>query len=224
MSEIINFILHVDKELIRLTAEYGSWVYGILFSVVFIETGVVILPFLPGDSLLFAAGALAGVNSLNIWFLFGLLTIAAILGDTVNYWIGHYLGPKVFQKENSRWLKPEHLQQTHRYFERYGSVTIVLARFVPIVRTIAPFVAGVGRMNYRTFLAYNVFGGLLWVSLFLFGGYFFGRLEFVQKHFSVIVVAIIVLSVLPAVFEFFRRRKNARQQDIHFPKGELDES
>jgi membrane-associated protein len=214
MADLVNFILHIDKELIQLSAEYGSWLYGILFVVVFVETGVVIFPFLPGDSLLFAAGALAAVKSLDIWLVFGFLFIAAFLGDTLNYWIGHYLGPKVFQKPNSRLLRPEHLEETHRYFEKYGNITIVIARFIPIVRTIAPFVAGVGRMPYRSFLAFNLVGGLIWVSLFVFGGYFFGQLAFVQNHFSVVVLAIIALSVLPALFELWRHRRKSRQKNL----------
>ncbi len=205
ISGLIDFILHIDKHLAEIVQQYQTWTYAILFVIVFLETGLVATPFLPGDSLLFASGALAGTTRvLDPWVLFLLLSIAGVLGDTVNYWIGSFLGPRVMRSEKSRIFRREYLDLTHQYFERYGGATIVIARFVPIVRTFAPFVAGVGRMTYSYFLFYNVIGSLLWVGLCVFAGYFFGGFEFVKKNFSLVVLAIIVISVLPAVFEFLR--------------------
>jgi membrane-associated protein len=172
------------------------------------ETGLVVTPFLPGDSLLFAAGTFAGMQSLNIWVVFLLLSLAAVLGDTVNYWIGHYIGPRAFSGE-IRFLKKEYLERTHEFYERHGGKTIILARFVPIVRTFAPFVAGIGAMTYGKFFSYNVIGGLLWVIIFTFGGYFFGNLKIVQDNFSLVVIAIILISVLPGVYEYLKERNRA---------------
>ena len=183
----------------------------ILFLIVFLETGLVVAPILPGDSLLFAAGAFAALGALDVGLLFFLLVAAAILGDTLNYAIGHYLGPKVFHYEKSRFFNPDHLRKTHAFYEKYGGKTIIIARFIPIVRTFAPFVAGIGAMNYRRFLAYNVVGGFLWVAICLFAGYFFGNLPFVKKNFSLVILAIIVISVLPAVVEYLRHRAAARR-------------
>lgn len=208
MNELIHFFLHLDQRLADLTANYGQWIYAILFAVVFCETGLVVTPFLPGDSLLFAAGALAAVGSLDVWMLALLLAIAAILGDTVNYHAGWYLGPKVLRGEHGRWLNRRHLDQTHRFFERYGARTIVLARFVPIVRTLAPFVAGVGSMSYGRFLCYNVVGGVIWIAIFLGAGYWFGNVPFVKDNFSVVILGIIAVSLLPIAWEFVRARRS----------------
>lgn len=202
---LVDLFLHLDEHLNVVIQNYGAWTYALLFLIIFMETGFVITPFLPGDSLIFAAGTFAGMGSLNVILLFFLLSFAAILGDTVNYWIGHYIGPRAFSG-NVRFLKKEYLDKTHAFFEKHGGKTIILARFVPIVRTFAPFVAGVGRMSYLHFISYNIIGGILWVALFLFGGYFFGNLQFVQDNFSIVVIAIILISVLPAVYEVLKER------------------
>ena len=211
--QMIDIFLHLDKYLGVIISDYGVWTYAILFAIIFMETGLVVTPFLPGDSLLFAAGALATVSDLNVFILFLLLTIAAIVGDTVNYWIGHYIGPRAFSG-NIRFLKKEYLDRTHAFYEKHGGKTIILARFIPIIRTFAPFVAGIGAMTYPKFITYNVVGGVVWVALFSFGGYFFGRLEFVEKNFSIVVLAIIFISVLPAVFEVWKewQAKRASQE------------
>ena len=201
----VEFVLHMDKQLPLIVDSIGIWVYLALFAIIFIETGVVILPFLPGDSLLFAAGAVAATTNMNFWVLLVLMPVAAILGDTVNYWIGHYIGPKVFS-QNSRWFKREYLERTHAFYEKHGGKTILLARFIPIIRTFAPFVAGVGHMNYGYFLSYNIFGGILWTTLMLGAGRLFGELEFVKNNFEVVVLAIVVISVMPAVFEYLKER------------------
>jgi len=201
----IDFVLHLDRYLDLIIRSVGIWTYLILFGVIFIETGLVVTPFLPGDSLLFAAGAFAALGSLNVWFLFIALALAAILGDTVNYWIGHYIGPKVFTM-NSRWFKREYLERTQAFYDKYGGKTIFLARFVPIIRTFAPFVAGIGKMRYGYFISYNIFGGIVWTALFIFGGYFFGNMPFVRNNFSLVVIAIILISVMPAVIEVLRGR------------------
>ncbi len=208
--ELIDVFLHVDKHLAEITSHYGAWTYIILFLVIFCETGLVVTPFLPGDSLLFAAGAIASLGSLNVHSLFVLLFVAAICGDTVNYHIGYLLGPKFLQKNNSKWIKKEYLERTHRYFEKYGGKTIILARFVPIVRTFAPFLAGIGSMTYRQFMCYNVVGALLWVSLFTYAGFFFGETPFVKKNFTLVILAIIFISVLPAVVEFIKAKREAK--------------
>lgn len=203
---IIDFIIHIDKHLNEIISQYGVLTYFILFIIIFAETGFVVTPFLPGDSLIFAAGTFAALGSLDITVLFILLTVAAIGGDTVNYWIGHYIGPRVF-KENSKFIKKEYLDRTHAFFEKYGGKTIIIARFVPIVRTFAPFVAGVGAMTYSKFILYNVAGGIAWIAIFLFGGYYFGNIPFVRNNFSIVIIAIIILSVLPGIIEFLRHRK-----------------
>ena len=213
ISQIIDFFLHLDKHLAEIISTYGTWTYLILFMIIFMETGLVITPFLPGDSLLFAAGTFASLGVLNVWVLFILLSIAAILGDTVNYWIGHYIGEKAFSG-NIRFLKKEYLDRTHDFYERHGGKTIILARFIPIIRTFAPFVAGVGEMSYGRFLTYNVVGGILWVSIFVFAGYFFGNIPFVRDNFSVVILAIIVISVLPGVYEFTKERLKASSVEI----------
>ncbi|HEX5043369.1 MAG TPA: DedA family protein [Candidatus Polarisedimenticolaceae bacterium] len=208
ISQLLDFVLHVDRHLADLTATYGVWVYAVLFAVVFLETGVVVTPFLPGDSLLFAAGAIAAVpgSALNVHLLFLLLFVAAVAGDSMNYAIGNRIGPRVF-RENWRFLNRKHLERTQAFYERHGGKTIFLARFVPIVRTFAPFVAGIGTMSYRRFLAFNVGGAFVWVSLFLYAGYFFGRLPLVRDNFSVVILAIIVLSVVPIAVEVLRARR-----------------
>ncbi len=203
----IDIVLHLDKHLDLVIRSYGFWTYGIFFFIVFLETGFVVTPFLPGDSLLFAAGAFAALGSLNVEWLIILLSIAAIAGDTVNYWIGHIVGPKVFSKEKSRFLNKEYLRRTHQFYDRYGGKTIVLARFIPIIRTFAPFVAGIGSMTYGRFITYNISGGISWVAIFVFGGYFFGNLRFIKHNFSLVIAAIIFLSILPGFIEFLRHRK-----------------
>jgi membrane-associated protein len=209
---LVDFILHIDVHLEELIAQYQAWTYGILFLIIFMETGFVVTPFLPGDSLIFAAGTLAARDGspLHIIWLFLLLTLAAILGDTVNYWIGHKIGPKAFSG-NIRFLKKEYLDRTHAFFEKHGGKTIILARFIPIIRTFAPFVAGVGEMSYGHFITYNVVGGITWVSLFLFGGYFFGNIPFVEKNFSIVVIAIILISAVPMLFEFIKGRLHGKK-------------
>jgi membrane-associated protein len=205
---LIDLFLHLDKHLSVIIQTYGTWTYFLLFLVIFMETGFVITPFLPGDSLLFAAGTFASPalgSPLNIWVLWALLCVAAVAGDTANYWIGHFIGPRAFSVE-VRFLKKQYLDRTHAFYERHGGKTIVLARFVPIIRTFAPFVAGVGAMSYGKFISYNFIGGIAWVTLFTWGGYFFGTLPFVQNNYSLVVLAIIFISVLPAVIEVIKER------------------
>ncbi|MBP7964402.1 MAG: DedA family protein [Caldilineaceae bacterium] len=206
VKTLIDLILHLDKHLVVLIADYGVWTYVILFTIIFCETGLVVTPFLPGDSLLFAAGALAALGSMSVVWLLVLLIIAAIAGDSLNYWVGKRLGLRVFNA-NIPFLKKEYLTRTEKFYEKYGTKTIFLARFVPIVRTIAPFVAGVGTMEYGRFLSYNVIGGITWVAFFTLGGYFFGNLPVVKENFGIVVIAIILISVLPMVFEFVRARR-----------------
>jgi membrane-associated protein len=208
----VDFFLHLDQHLAEVIQRYGPSTYALLFLIVFLETGLVVTPLLPGDSLLFAAGSFAGLGVLRLWPLFFLLSAAAILGDTVNYAIGARLGPKVFHYPKSRFFNPEHLKKTHTFYEKYGGKTIIIARFVPIVRTFAPFVAGIGEMSYARFLAYNVTGGILWVSACLFSGYFFGNLPLVKQNFSLVVIAIVFISLLPAVIEYLRHRAQAKRQ------------
>lgn len=204
---IIDFVLHLDHYLGQIIQDYGTWTYLLLFIVIFMETGFVVTPFLPGDSLIFAAGAFAGLGYLHVGILFTVLAVAAIAGDTANYWIGHFIGPRAFSG-NIRFLKKEYLDRTHAFYEKYGGKTIIIARFIPIIRTFAPFVAGVGAMTYGKFIAYNVIGGIAWVALFTFGGYFFGNLPIVQENFTFVILAIIFISVLPAIIEVVRSRKS----------------
>lgn len=210
INYLIDLFLHLDAHLHELILQYGTITYVILFLVIFAETGFVVTPFLPGDSLLFAAGTFAALGSFDVILLFVLLTAAAIIGDTVNYWIGHYIGPKVFQKEN-RFIKKEYLERTHIFYEKYGGKTIIIARFVPIVRTFAPFVAGVGAMTYSKFIFFNIIGGIIWVGLFVFGGYFFGNIPVVKNNFSIVIIVIILLSLLPGIIEFIRHRLNKKE-------------
>lgn len=207
LKTALDLFLHIDEHLAQIIQTYHTWTYALLFVVVFMETGLVVTPFLPGDSLLFAAGALAALDGspLNVGVVWLLVAIAAIVGDTVNYWIGHTIGPRAFE-QNIRFLKREYLERTQQFYEKHGGKTIVLARFVPIVRTFAPFVAGVGVMSYGRFITYNVLGGLLWTVLFVFMGYFFGNIPFVKHNFEFVVLGIILVSVLPMVVEFVRAR------------------
>ena len=206
---MFDFILHIDTHLAAITSEYGVWTYAILFLIVFAETGLVVAPLLPGDSLLFAAGALCSLGNLDIWVLMGLLFIAAVLGDSLNYTIGKRVGEKLFTSTTSRFLNRKHLDRAHAFYERYGGKTVILARFMPIVRTFAPFVAGMGSMTYGKFFLYNVVGAALWVGSFTLLGYQFGQLEFVKKYFAYFVVAIIIISVIPPVIEVIRARSRA---------------
>jgi membrane-associated protein len=201
IAHLIDLFLHLDKHLSLVIQTYGTWTYLLLFAIIFLETGFVITPFLPGDSLLFAAGTFASLNALNIYMLFLLMSLAAFLGDTTNYWVGHFIGPKAFSG-NIRFLKKEYLERTHAFYEKHGGKTIIIA----IIRTFAPFVAGVGEMSYWRFITYNLLGGISWVALFTFGGYFFGNLKFVQNNFSFVVLAIILISVMPAVYEYIKER------------------
>lgn len=223
---IIDLFLHVDKNLAAIIANFGGWSYGILFAVIFMETGLVVTPFLPGDSLLFAAGALsASLGAFNIWLLWGLMVAAAFLGDTVNYSIGYYLGSQIYDKSKTnqkvdkegvgykiakiikKLIKQEHIDKAQEFYEKHGGKAIVLARFVPIVRTFAPFVAGVGKMHYGKFISYNFWGGLVWVTLFTWGGYLFGNIPFVKENFHYVVVGIVLVSVVPIVMEVMKARK-----------------
>jgi len=209
LNVLIEILLHLDKHLDLIIRNYGMWTYAIFFFIIFLETGFVVTPFLPGDSLLFAIGSFAALGSLDVQLSIVSLSIAAIAGDTVNYWIGNFAGPKVFSKEKSRLLNKEYLLRTHRFYEKYGGKTIVLARFIPIIRTFAPFVAGIGSMMYSRFIVYNITGGIAWVLIFVLGGYFFGNIPFVKKNFSLVIFAIIIISVLPAIIEFLRSRKRS---------------
>ncbi|SES72468.1 DedA family protein [Thorsellia anophelis] len=212
---LVDFILHIDVHLQTLIAEYGIWVYAILFLIVFCETGLVVTPFLPGDSLLFVAGAFASLpeTPINVHIIVALLLVAAILGDAVNYTIGKYFGRKLFSNPNAKFFKPSHLDKTHAFYEKYGGKTIIIARFVPIVRTFAPFVAGMGSMNYRQFAMYNVSGAILWVCSFSYAGYFFGQTEFVQNNLKLLIVAIIFISILPGIIEFIKERRKYKKSN-----------
>ncbi|MEO8089211.1 MAG: DedA family protein [Gemmatimonadales bacterium] len=207
LPRIIDLFLHLDHHLGQLISQYGTWTHLILFLIVFCETGLVITPFLPGDSLLFAAGTFAALGSLDLWLVVLLLIAAAIAGDTVNYWIGAYIGPRAFRGD-IRFLRKEHLDRTHAFYEKHGGKTIIMARFVPIIRTFAPFVAGVGAMSYPKFIVYNVVGAVLWVGLFVLGGYFFGNIAVVRENFTLVILAIIAISVLPIAVEALRARRS----------------
>ena len=208
ITDIIDLFVHLDTHLSAIITRYGNWTYSLLTLVIFLETGIVITPFLPGDSLLFAAGALAATGALDVWWLFLLLCIAAVVGDTVNYRIGYTIGPRAFQGQN-RFFKQEHLERTRLFYERHGGKTIFLARFVPIIRTFAPFVDGIGHMEYRRFVGYNILGGLVWTGLFIFTGYLFGNLPVVKRNFSLVILVIVVLSVVPLVIEFLKQRRQS---------------
>lgn len=207
--EIFDFILHIDSYLQQIIEQLGLWSYAILFLIIFAETGLVVTPFLPGDSLLFAAGALAGGGYLNLWILLPTFFAAAVIGDTINYWIGNTFGSRAFRKENARFFKPGYLAQTQAFYAKHGGKTIVLARFLPIIRTFAPFVAGVGQMRYGTFLFYNVLGALVWVVSLTLLGYFFGSIPIIKENFEYVVILIVLLSLVPPVIEFLRHRRSA---------------
>jgi membrane-associated protein len=209
IRQFIDYFLHLDVHLNELIRDYGGWTYGILFAIIFCETGLVVTPFLPGDSLLFATGALAAGGSMNVFFLWVLLCVAAVLGDSVNYAIGKAVGTRVF-KPDARVLKTEYLRRTEEFYAKYGGKTIIIARFIPIVRTYAPFVAGACSMNYAKFITYNVVGGVIWITSFLFAGYYFGNIPAVKDNFGLVIVAIIVLSVLPGVFEYIKSKRAAK--------------
>jgi membrane-associated protein len=206
---LVDVLIHLDRHLSEIIRQYGVWTYLILFLIVFCETGLVVTPFLPGDSLLFAVGTFAAIGALDLWLAMALLSAAAILGDSVNYAIGARVGPRVFRQEGGRFLNRKHLERTHDFYERYGAKTIVIARFVPIVRTFAPFVAGIGLMHYGRFLFYNVTGALLWILSLVLGGYLFGNIPIVRRNFSLVILAIIVLSILPGILEVWRQRSRA---------------
>ncbi len=213
-TKFIDIFMHLDQHLQLLIQNYGVWTYSVLVGIVFCETAFVVTPFLPGDSLLFTAGAIAALGSLNVGWLWLSLCVAAIAGDTVNYWIGSLTGQKIFETE-SRFIKREHLIKTQKFYDKYGAKTIVLARFVPIVRTFAPFVAGIGKMNYWKFISYNVVGGIAWISICLFSGYFLGNIPAVKRNFSVILIGIVIVSILPMVFEFIMHKTRAKERSLN---------
>ncbi len=207
LSGAVDLFLNLDEHLNTVVQNYGIWTYGILTLVIFLETGIVATPFLPGDSLLFAAGAIASLGSINIILLVVLLAIAAILGDTVNYWIGRKAGPLVFSKENSLFFNKNYLRRAYDFYEKHGAKTVVIARFIPIIRTFAPFVAGIGHMSYAKFAAYNIAGGILWVAAFSLAGYFFGNIPVIKENFGLVIVGIIIVSLIPTVVEFIKHRR-----------------
>jgi membrane-associated protein len=207
LTSLIDLALHLDVHLAAFVAEHGAWVYGLLFAIVFMETGFVVTPFLPGDSLLFVAGAVAAAGGMDVSIVMATLIVAALCGDNVNYWLGRFIGPKVFQREDSRWLKRENLDRTHAFMEKHGPKAIIIARFVPIVRTFVPFVCGIGRMTYTRFLGYSIVGALLWVGLLVPAGYFLGGLPWVKHNLTLVILAIIALSVSPGMIEIWRARR-----------------
>jgi membrane-associated protein len=209
--KLVDFILHIDVYLKDIISQYGAWTYGLMFFIIFMETGFVVTPFLPGDSLIFAAATFAAMGALNPWILFILMTIAAFAGDTANYWIGHAIGAKAYTGE-VKWIKKEYMERTHTFFEKHGGFTIFLARFVPIIRTFTPFVAGVSKMPYGYFITWNLIGGVTWVATFTLLGYFFGNIPFVQKNFELVIVAIVLISVIPAVVQAVNIRRETKKQ------------
>lgn len=210
--KLIDFILHLDKYLSMIINTYGTWTYALLFIIVFLETGLVVTPFLPGDSIIFASGAFAAIGSMDLFSLYILFLAAAILGDTANYTIGKKIGTKAFEKD-IKFLNKEYLNKAHSFYEKHGAITIVIARFIPIIRTFAPFVAGIGEMHYTKFISYNMVGGIMWVSLFLFGGYYFGNLPFIKSHFTYVLLAIIFISLIPAVVGIIKERKSTPEYE-----------
>lgn len=206
---LFDLIMHIDVHLESFVTSNGAWVYALLFLIIFVETGLVVMPFLPGDSLLFAVGALCAVDnpSLSLWILIPLLFLAAVIGDAVNYWVGNKIGPRVFTSESSRWLNKKHLERAQTFYEKYGAKAIIIARFVPIVRTFAPFVAGIGKMNFGRFWLYNIVGGAVWVSLFLVAGYFFANFTIVKENFIYVTIGIIVVSAIPVAVEWVKARR-----------------
>ena len=210
----VDFFIHLDKYLPQFIQSFGMWAYVIIFLIIFCETGLVVTPILPGDSLLFALGAFAAQGALNIEILLITLCIAAVAGDTANYFIGNFLGPKVFHYQDSRFFKKEHLIRTHQFYEKHGGKTIIIARFIPIIRTFAPFVAGIGTMKYSRFISYNIIGGISWICLFLLAGYFFGGIPTVKRNFTLVIIAIVIISVMPGVFEYWRQKRIAAQGKV----------
>jgi membrane-associated protein len=220
LQQLIEFILHIDTHLKYLCDMYGMWIYAILFLTVFCETGLVVTPFLPGDSLLFAIGTLAAIGAMHVEYAIPLLISAALTGDNTNYWMGRKIGPKVFSQEKSRFFNKEYLDRTNRFYDKHGRITVILARFLPIIRTFAPFVAGIGRMAYRTFLLFSIIGALLWVNLFVLIGYFFGNVPFVKQHFSVVILALVLIPGIPALVEFIRHFvQRSKKQKAEYGKS-----
>ncbi|MFN8359688.1 MAG: DedA family protein [Candidatus Kapaibacterium sp.] len=210
LQQFIDIILHLDIHLASLAAEYGVWLYGILFLVIFCETGLVVTPFLPGDSLLFAAGSLCAISELSVFVVVPLLIAAAVIGDSTNYWIGRGFGLQLFKNKDSRIFKQKYLDQTEQFYQKHGVKTVVLARFMPIIRTFAPFVAGIGRMNYQRFLSFSVLGSILWIGSFTFGGFFFGNIPFFKKNFTLVIVAIMVISLMPGIISYVQQKRRAK--------------
>jgi membrane-associated protein len=203
---LFDLFLHLDVHLNEIITQYGTLTYVILFIVIFCETGLVVTPFLPGDSLIFAAATFAAKGSFNINYLFLTLTAASVLGDTTNYWIGHFIGPKIFHKENVRFLKKEYLERTHKFYEKYGGKTVIFARFIPIIRTFAPFVAGIGSMTYSKFIVYIIIGAAAWVGIFAYGGFYFGNIDFIKNNFSIVIIAVIFISLLPGIIGYLSHK------------------
>lgn len=217
IGNFINVILHLDKYLNVIIQNFGMWTYALLFMIIFCETGLVVTPFLPGDSVLFATGALASIGSLNVLPLFIVFYIAAVIGDTANYHIGKKIGTRILEKEDVKFINKQYLDRAHSFYKKHGSMTIVLGRFIPIIRTFVPFVAGIGEMSYSKFITYNMLGGFFWVLLFLGGGYFFGNLPFIKEHFSFVLIAIIIISVIPGIVAFIKEKRNGgkNEGDVH---------
>jgi membrane-associated protein len=207
LTTLFYSLLALDQTLAQIASQYGHWVYALLFAIIFAETGLVVFPFLPGDSILFIAGTIVAAASLNVHVLVVLLTAAAVLGDSVNYAIGHYIGPKVFDRPDSRWFKQEHLRRTQAFYDKYGGVTIIIGRFVPIIRTFAPFLAGVAGMSYRRFLSFNVIGAVAWISSLIYAGYLFGNIPWVKDNLTLIVIGIVIVSLIPAAITFLKERQ-----------------
>ena len=207
LTTLFYSLLALDQTLADIATQYGPWLYALLFAIIFAETGVVVFPFLPGDSILFIAGTVVASASLNVHLLVALLIVAAVLGDSLNYAIGHYIGPRIFHRPDSRWFRQEHLRRTQAFYDKYGGVTIIIGRFVPIIRTFAPFLAGVAGMSYQRFLSYNVIGGVAWVALLVYAGYLFGNIPWVKDNLTFIVIAIVVVSLIPAVHTFLAERR-----------------
>ena len=210
IEKFIDILIHVDRYIVQFIDQFGIWTYLVIFVVIFAETGLVVTPFFPGDSLLFAAGAIAAIGDLNVVSLFLLLSLAAFLGNLSNYWIGYKIGPEIFKKEKSRFFNKNYLDRTHEFYEKHGAITIVIARFMPFIRTFAPFVAGIAKMTYFKFLVYSLVGSIMWVCLFLFGGYYFGNIPAVKEHFSLVIIAIIVISLIPAGLSYIHSRKGSK--------------